>query len=99
MSETKSAAPVKAAEKKNAAPAKAVTAVKKDDSKPGFFKRIGKWFREMKSELKKVIWPTGPQLVKNTGISLGMMIASAVVIWGFDELAQLLVKALLSLAG
>ena len=43
----------------SAAPAKAVTAVKKDDNtKPGFFKRVGKWFREMKSELKKVIWPT-----------------------------------------
>ena len=45
-----------AEEKKvNSAPAKAVTAVKKDDTRPGFFKRIGKWFREMKSELKKVI--------------------------------------------
>ena len=34
----------------SAAPAKAVTAVKKDDNtKPGFFKRVGKWFREMKS--------------------------------------------------
>lgn len=45
-----------AEEKKvSTAPAKPVTAVKKDDTKPGFFKRIGKWFREMKSELKKVI--------------------------------------------
>ncbi len=26
----------------SAAPAKAVTAVKKDDTKPGFFKRVGK---------------------------------------------------------
>ena len=42
----------------NAAPAKAAVAVKKDDTKPGFFARVGKWFREMKSELKKVIWPT-----------------------------------------
>ena len=50
----------------SAAPAKAVTAVKKDDTKPGFFKRVGKWFREMKSELKKVIWPTGKQLTNNT---------------------------------
>ena len=48
-----------AEEKKvNAAPAKAAVAVKKDDTKPGFFTRVGKWFREMKSELKKVIWPT-----------------------------------------
>ena len=89
-----------AEEKKvNAAPAKAVTAVKKEDKKPGLFKRIAKWFREMKSELKKVIWPTPKQLMKNTGVSLVVMIASAIVIWGFDQLAQMLIKALLTLAG
>ena len=88
-----------AEEKKvNAAPAKAVTAVKKEDKKPNLFKRIGKWFREMKSELKKVIWPTPKQLMKNTGVSLAVMVSSAVVIWGFDQLAQLLIKALLSFA-
>ena len=88
------------AENKGSAPAKATTvAVKKDDTKLGFFQRIGKWFREMKSELKKVIWPTGKQLTNNTLIALGMMIASSIVIWCFDEVAQLLVKALLTLAG
>ena len=85
--------------KTNAAPTKAVTAVKKDDSKPGFFKRIGTWFREMRSELKKVIWPTRKTLVKNTLIAVGVMVAAAIVIWGFDELAQMLVKALFTLAG
>ena len=85
--------------KTNSAPTKAVTAVKKDDAKPGFFKRIGKWFREMKSELKKVIWPTRKTLVKNTLIAVGVMVAAAIVIWGFDELAQMLVKALFTLAG
>ena len=85
--------------KTNAAPTKAVTAVKKDDAKPGFFKRIGKWFREMKSELKKVIWPTRKTLVKNTLIAVGVMVAAAGVSWGFDELAQMLVKALFTLAG
>lgn len=88
------------AEKKTkAAPTKAVTAVKKDDTKPGFFKRIGKWFREMKSELKKVIWPSRQQLTKNSLISVGVMVVSAIVIWGFDELAQMLVRALITLAG
>ena len=81
------------------APAKAVTAVKKDDAKPGFFKRIGKWFREMKSELKKVIWPTPKAFTKNTLVALGMMFASAIVMWAFDEVGQLLVKALLTLSG
>ena len=81
------------------APAKAVTAVKKDDAKPGFFKRVGKWFREMKSELKKVIWPTPKAFSKNTLVALGMMFASAIVMWVFDEAGQLLVKALLTLTG
>ena len=85
--------------KTNAAPAKAVTAVKKDDTKPGFFKRVAKWFREMRSELKKVVWPTGKQLFNNTLVSVVVMVASAIVLWGFDMLASGLVHALINLAG
>ena len=85
--------------KTTTAPAKAVTAVKKDDTKPGFFKRAVKWFREMKSELKKVIWPTRKTLINNSAISVGVMLASAVVLWGFDELASMLVRALFTLVG
>ena len=89
-----------AEEKKvNAAPAKAVTAVKKDESKPGFFKRVAKWFREMKSELKKVVWPTPKQLFNNTLVSVVVMVASAIVLWGFDMLASGLVHALINIAG
>ena len=81
------------------APTKAVTAVKKDDSKPGFFKRIGKWFREMKSELKKVIWPTPKALVKNSLISVVFMLVSALVLWGADMIASLAVNLLFRIAG
>ncbi len=83
--------------KTNSAPAKAATAVKKDDTKPGFFQRIGKWFREMKSELKKVIWPTPKALCNNTLISLAMMTVSAIAIWCFDEIAQMLVQLIFKL--
>lgn len=89
-----------AEEKKvNAAPAKAVTAVKKEDTKLGFFKKIGKWFREMRSELKKVIWPTRQQLTKNSLISVGVMVASSIVVWGFDTLATKLVQIIIKLPG
>ena len=60
--------------KRGSAPAKAVTAVKKDDTKPGFFQRIGRWFREMKSELKKVQWPTRKQTINNTLIVIACVI-------------------------
>ncbi|HNX99827.1 MAG TPA: preprotein translocase subunit SecE [Oscillospiraceae bacterium] len=88
-----------AEEKKTTVPAKAVEAVKKDDAKPGFFKRVGKWFREMRSELKKVVWPTTHDVTNNTLVSLFMVVVSALFLWGFDELAQMAVKALLMLAG
>ena len=83
---------------------KAVTtttnAVKKEDVKKlSFPKKVGKWWREMKSELKKVIWPTPKQTLNNTVVALVVMAVSAIVIWGFDEIAQLIVKAVISLAG
>ncbi len=81
------------------APTKAVTAVKKDEAKPGFFKRIGKWFREMKSELKKVVWPTPKALLKNSVVSVVFMLVSALVLWGADVVATLAVNLLFSFAG
>lgn len=56
----------------------------------------GKWFREMKSELKKVVWPTLPQVVKNTGIVMAMVIIVAVFIGVVDLGLMAGVKALLA---
>ena len=73
-------------------------AVKKEDVKKlSFPKRVAKWWREMKSELKKVVWPTKKQIVNNTIVALVVMIVAAIVIWGFDEIAQLIIRALVTL--
>ena len=90
--------PKKQAVKKTAPATTTTQAVKKGEelSKTG---KMKKWFKEMKAELKKVIWPTTNQTVKNTGIALGMMLISSVAIWGFDQIAQMGVKALLTLVG
>ena len=72
-------------------------AVKRTNEKLGFFARVKKWFREMRSELKKVVWPTPRQFGKNIRVPLGMMALSAIVLWGFDSLASALVSALLKL--
>ena len=85
--------------KANYTPAKAVTAVKKDDTKAGFFKRVGKWFREMKSELKKVVWPNAKTLRNNVFVSVGMMLVSAVAIWVFDGVASMLVNGIFTFLG
>ena len=87
-----------AEEKKTAAaPATAKVAVKKTDEKLSLFKRIGKWFRDMKSELKKVVWPTPKQTLKGSLVAIVMMVVCAVVLWGFDSAAQAVVKALINI--
>ena len=53
----------------------------------------------MKAELKKVVWPSKNTVIKNTAVALGVMAVAAVCIWGFDQIAQLGVKALINLVG
>ena len=61
------------------------------NKKPNFFvrtgRRISRWFREMKSELKKVVWPTGKQLLNNTLVVLVAVIIVGVILFAFDWLA------------
>ena len=83
------------AEDKKAAPQK--IAVKKTEGKMKFFARVKKWFRDMKSELKKVVWPTPKQTAKNTGVALVVIIVCAIVLWGFDSAAQATVRALIDI--
>ncbi len=68
-------------------------------SKPGIFSRIGRWLRELKSELKKVQWPTAKQTANNTLIVILCVIVVGVFIWLFDYAAGGLIKALISLVG
>ena len=60
-------------------------------------KRIGRWFREMRSELKKVVWPSKSQLLNNTLVVLACVVVVGIFIWAFDFIAGNIVKALLEL--
>ena len=61
--------------------------------------RIAKWFREMRSELKKVVWPTPKQIVNNTFVSLVVMVAAAIVIWAIDQAGSQIFQAVRALSG
>ena len=58
-------------------------------------KRISRWFREMKSELKKVVWPTYQQVLKNAAIVVVCVICVGIFIWLFDFVAQVGIDALI----
>ena len=57
---------------------------------------IGRYFRELRSELKKVVWPTAQQVLKNTLIVLACVLVVGVFIWLFDFVARVGVDALIS---
>ncbi|MDR0489785.1 MAG: preprotein translocase subunit SecE [Oscillospiraceae bacterium] len=61
--------------------------------------RIWKWFREMRSELKKVVWPTPKQIVNNTIVALSVMVAAAIVIWALDQVGAQIFQAVRLLGG
>lgn len=75
------------AEKKAEKPAKV--------KKPSLFARIGKWFRELKGECKKIVWPTRQQTVNNTAVVLATCLVIGVFIWVLDAVFQFGVSALI----
>ena len=54
-------------------------------------------FRELRSELKKVVWPTPKQVLKNTLIVALCVVDVGVFIWVFDYVAQIGITALIGL--
>ena len=56
---------------------------------------ICKYFRELRSELKKVVWPTPQQVLKNTLVVAGCVVAVGLFIWLFDFVAQVGINALI----
>ena len=89
-----------AEENRNSAPAKTSTnAVKKTEGKLSFGKRVGKWMREMRSELKKVVWPTPQKVAKNTGTVILCTAVIGAFIWIFDGVAGLFIRTILDVFG
>ena len=68
--------------------------------KENWFKRAWgktcKYFRELKSELKKVVWHTPQQVLKNAVVVVACVIAVGVFIWLFDFVAQVGIDALIN---
>ena len=70
--------------------------VKKENWFKKTWSKTCKYFRELRSELKKVVWSTPKQVMKNTAIVVGCVIVIGVFIWVFDFVAQIGIDALIS---
>ena len=48
------------------------------------WRRFSNWCHEMKVELKKVVWPSGKQLVNNTVVVLVAVLIVGIIVCLFD---------------
>ena len=71
--------------------------VKKENWFARTWGRICKYFRELRSELKKIVWPTTEQVLKNALIVAGCILIIGVFIWMFDFVAQVGINGLIGL--
>lgn len=59
-------------------------AAKKPNKFVNFFKRLVKFFRDCKGELKKIVWPTPKSVFKNTGVVLVTIIVLGLFVFLLD---------------
>ena len=68
--------------------------VKKENWFKRAFGAVGRYFRELKSELKKVVWPTPKQVLKNALIVVACVVVIGVFIWLFDFASGAVISAI-----
>ena len=62
-----------------------------------FFKGVGRFFMNMKHELKKVSWPTKKEMINYSLVVFAFMIVMTVIIGVFDFAAGALVNLIVNL--
>ncbi len=70
-----------------------------EDKNKSVKKDRGQWFREMRSELKKVVWPTPEKVAKNTGTVLLYSVIFGAFVWSFDGVSALFIRTILNVFG
>lgn len=74
----------------------------KAEKKENVFKRAvatsGKFFREVKGEIKKIVWPEPKSVFKNTGVVLATILIIGAFIFGLDTVFTTLLRLVMKIA-
>ena len=60
--------------------------------KPSFITRVGRFFKDISGELKKVVWPSKKQVINNTIVVIVVVIISSIGISLIDYFFGLIIK-------
>lgn len=75
------------------------TGEKKPNPLVKFFKRVVKFFKDCRGEVKKIVWPTTQQTFKNTGVVIAVVATLGLFVFGVDALFMKLLSLVMSVSG
>ena len=84
--------------KKDAVAEKSSAKPKKPEKKNGALKRMGRFFKDLKSEYKKIVWPSKKQVINNTLVVLAVVIVIGAFVAGLDTVLSPIVHFVLQQA-
>ncbi|MGQ5426279.1 preprotein translocase subunit SecE [Thermophilibacter sp. ZX-H3] len=58
---------------------------KKSDKKPGLFRRLRNYLGDVRSEMRRVVWPSRDELMSCSVAIIAMLIVFGIVIWLVDS--------------
>ena len=74
-------------------------AEKKPKARVRFAKKMTKFFRDCKGEVKKIVWPAPKSVFKNMGVVLVTMLIVGLFVFGLDTLFMKLLSLVMAVAG
>jgi preprotein translocase subunit SecE len=63
-------------------------------SKPGMFERLGTYFRDVRAEMNRVVWPTRPEIVNSSVVVIVTLFFFAAFIAATDLVVQQIINLL-----
>jgi preprotein translocase subunit SecE len=69
------------------------------EAKPNLIQRLREFYEEVMVEMHKVTWPTRPDLITSTKVTLFLIAVMAIIMFGYDNVLGAAVMLLLSVSG
>jgi len=68
-------------------------------AKPSVAKRLGRYFNDVRAEMRRVVWPTRTEVINSSWIVVITLLIFVVLIFAFDELSSVIIAFLANIGG
>jgi len=72
---------------------------KQGATKPNVFRRLGKYFTDVRAEMRRVVWPTRSEVINSSVVVIVTLIFFTVFTFVLDQIVLVLVNAIAGLGG